>query len=375
MGERLSDEMQARLLDRVAALEADVAERRAGNRKTHRSPGRRVGSPGRHDAMEPGTGSVMSDGRADDGFSRRGLLRRLGGAAAAGAGLAAGAAVLGATPAAATDPNDVVLGGSNDAVSAQTSITSTNATLGTFLATNTGTGNAVNGVINNASSLRAAVAGSTNGPGPGVVGAGGIGVEAAGTSAQLYLVPPISKVGAPTTGAHFTGEVFVDTPGAIFQCVGDGDFATATHPVFVRIGLNPISPVRLVGTGTGQGGGLNAYAGHTIAGGGTLVVKLAGTLDPPVSQPSPVPIQASAVVFTLLAIQATSTTDPIAITIYPADVASAPAAYSIYARTSAASTEVTAKLGVGGGNAGKVKIFNREPDPVDVYVDVTGFYS
>jgi hypothetical protein len=28
-----------------------------------------------------------------------------------------------------------------------------------------------------------------------------------------------------------------------------------------------------------------------------------------------------------------------------------------------------------GSNAGKVKIFNREPDPVDVYLDVTGFYS
>ena len=26
-------------------------------------------------------------------------------------------------------------------------------------------------------------------------------------------------------------------------------------------------------------------------------------------------------------------------------------------------------------NADKVKIFNREPDPVDVYLDVTGFYS
>jgi len=162
---------------------------------------------------------------------------------------------------------------------------------------------------------------------------------------------------------------------AIFQCVATGDFNTSTHPVFMRIGLNPISPVRLVGTRADQGGGLNAYAGKTIAGNGTLTVTLAGTLAPPVSQPSPVPIQASAVVFTLLAVQASSTTDPIAITIFPADVASPPAAYSLYALQTSASTEVTAKLGVGGTNAGKVKIFNREPDPVDVYVDVTGFYS
>lgn len=354
--------------------------------------------------------STESDETAGEGLSRRGLLRRLGGAAAAGAGLAVGAAALGASPAAAHDPDDVALGTTNTTTGA-TTITSSGgngvegistSTLGSavglygrrggtrpaiainsiagVLGENAGgqgvrgvsdSGNGVTGMSDSATG----VAGSSN-SNSGVFGQSqtGVGVAAFGGTAPLLLGLSVTP-GAPTTGVHQQGEIYVDSTGAIFQCVANGDFATATHPVFMRIGLNPISPLRLVGTGAGQGGGLNAYGNHTIAGGATLTVKLAGTLDPPVSQPSPVPIQASAVVFTLLAIQATSTTDPIAITIYPADVATAPAAYSLYARQTAASSEVTAKLGVGGANAGKVKIFNREPDPIDVYVDVTGFYS
>jgi hypothetical protein len=214
---------------------------------------------------------------------------------------------------------------------------------------------------------------STHGVGVSGVSEFDTGVLADGGRTNLRLVP-LGFTGTPTTGAYGVGDVYVDATGAIFQCVATGDFATATHPVFMRIGFNPLSPVRLVGTGAGQGGGLNAYGGQTIAGNGTLTVTLAGTLDAPVSQPSPVPIQASAVTFVLLAIAANSTT-PIAVTIFPADVASPPAAYSLYARQTAASSEVTTKLGVGGSNAGKVKIFNREPDPVDVYLDVTGFYS
>jgi hypothetical protein len=73
-----------------------------------------------------------------------------------------------------------------------------------------------------------------SGTGPGVIGhsSGGYGVEAGGGKAQLYLVPS-GSVGAPKSGSHSVGEVFLDKAGSLFVCV-----ATGTPGTWKRINVS-----------------------------------------------------------------------------------------------------------------------------------------
>src|SRR5438270_419744 len=90
------------------------------------------------DRLQPTPPSTQKTGR-DDGredLSRRTLLRRLGGAAIAGAGLAVGASALSPEIANASAGDNLVLGASNDATTAITTLTSINTTR-TLTVTNT----------------------------------------------------------------------------------------------------------------------------------------------------------------------------------------------------------------------------------------------
>lgn len=65
--------------------------------------------------------------------------------------------------------------------------------------------------------------------GPGVFGAGHVGGKFSGTSAQLALVPG-SGTGKPTAGHHVVGEIFMDSAGSLFICVG-----TSTPGTWVKV--------------------------------------------------------------------------------------------------------------------------------------------
>jgi hypothetical protein len=119
----------------------------------------------------------------------------------------------------------------------------------------------------------------------------------------------------------------------------------------VRIGFNPITPLRIVN-------------GQSIAANGTFTVALGGTAG--------IPIQASAV--TLILTVGSSAAG--ALTIYPADVSPAPFTVgSIFAAGALTAGEVTAKVAGPGANAGKISILNRGSAPATIFLDLTGFYS
>lgn len=104
--------------------------------------------------------------------------------------------------------------------------------------------NAVYALLDNASGYEAAVYARTSGSGDGVeawsVGSGSgcgvraiagptaaYGVHAEGGKAQLYLKPS-PTAGAPTTGAHLLGEIFVDAAGKLYSCTTAGTPGTWT---------------------------------------------------------------------------------------------------------------------------------------------------
>jgi hypothetical protein len=329
-----------------------------------RSAGRRV-SPSASDAatMNPVGDNVEATAHveeapaveaSDDGVSRRGLLRSLGGAAVAGAGLAVAGSALAPESASAAP----ISGDSTSAATAGVTGTNTvggvgggNGVYGRLVG---GSGIGINGaVVGDTDQLIGFAVGGVNSSGTGVHGesAGtGVGVEAFGGRANLHLAP-MSFTGRPVSGAYVAGDVYVDATGAIFQCVGTGDFATSTFPVFMRIGFNAISPVRLV-------------SGQSIAAGATFTVVIGGT--------SNIPIQASAATFILTV----ASSQAGALTIYNADLIAAPFTVgSIYPASQLVAGEVTARLGVGAPNVGKISILNRGSASATIFLDATGFYS
>jgi hypothetical protein len=63
--------------------------------------------------------------------------------------------------------------------------------------------------------------------GTGVSSTGAIyGTETAGTAAPIRLVPAASGTGAPSSGTHQTGELYVDSTGALFYCRAGGSPGT-----------------------------------------------------------------------------------------------------------------------------------------------------
>ena len=99
-------------------------------------------------------------------------------------------------------------------------------------------------------------------------GAGGIGVQGQSTTglggslqgglAPLRLVPAASGTGAPATGAHAAGELFVDAAGLLFYCRAGGTPGTWTRldttPASVPFFTTLPTPERFVDTRTNLGG-------------------------------------------------------------------------------------------------------------------------
>jgi hypothetical protein len=272
--------------------------------------------------------------------SRRHLLKLVG-AAAVGA---AGASLLSAAPAGATT-GTMMFGVANDAGSDSTELDSTNS-FETLIVGNTAAGSAaVFGINSGTNSV--GVFGFGNGTGStGVSGEApsGYGVAAAGLLAPLLLLPAAAP-GPPTTNAHQLGEVFVDSNGALFQCVAPG-----TPGIWVRIGFNPLTPVRILDTRNGPG---------PLTGGQTANLQVVGN--------NGVPFQASAVVMNATV---TDTTDASFLTIYPQGVTRPLASNLNWSAGQTIANLVTVKLGF----EGSISIFNNVGD-VQVIVDLAGFYS
>ena len=276
--------------------------------------------------------------------SRRGLFK-LAGAAAVGA---AGASLLSATPASATT-GTMMFGTSNDAGADSTLLTS--AAAQTLEVRNSGSGGgAVVAVLTDPTTLETAVFAETAGSGQALVGesAGGYGLVGVGGLAPLVLVPA-GTTGPPTTGAHVICEVFVDHNGALFQCVGVG-----TPGTWVRVGFNPLTPVRILDTRNGTGG----ITGPLTAG-QTVNLTVAGM--------NGVPTQASAVVMNATIAEPTAASF---LTIWPEGVTRPLASNLNWTPGQIVPNLVTVKLGTGGG----ISIFNNLGD-VQVILDLAGFYS
>jgi hypothetical protein len=69
---------------------------------------------------------------------------------------------------------------------------------------------------------------------PGLFAEGTIGAELSGTSAPLRL-DPASTPGAPTSGSHKRGELYVDSNGDLFYCKADG--AAGTPGTWLKVVL------------------------------------------------------------------------------------------------------------------------------------------
>jgi hypothetical protein len=205
---------------------------------------------------ELGTNGEQPERRSgDDGpvgpVSRRGLLAKGAGAAAAGIGLA----VLAAEPAHAAPGDALRLGETNDAGSAETALVSTNPS--TLLVSNNSPANS-SGVGITARGRTLGIAGlqpESGGDGTGVIGQGAYGVQAIGRLVGLRAAGPVplnlqpaSTEGPPAAGAHIVGDVYNDARGHVYLCAAAG-----TPGTWVQPGFNPVNPFRVVDTRIGLG--------------------------------------------------------------------------------------------------------------------------
>lgn len=179
------------------------------------------------DAASHATRPRRGSGR---GTSRRGLLR---GAAAGAAAVAVAAVAVGGTEQAHAAPlatgGNFLLGDSNSADAttflsnttaggAGLEVTATGGGVGIYALTDTGYG--LSGV---ASGNGTGVIGVGEGTGPGVEGKGdsGVGGYFHGALAPLLLGLG-GVVGAPTSGAHSAGEIYMDSAATLWVCVSSG---------------------------------------------------------------------------------------------------------------------------------------------------------
>jgi hypothetical protein len=193
------DRLSRRVEELEAAVEAlSTRPDREAKRSVWRRRGR-AGAPSEELAESPGL------------VSRRRLFGLLGGAAAAGAGLAVAGSTLGADSAGAAD-NDPVLVGTSNQGSLSTTLTSTG---GTGLIGISGAlhGIGVRGECDSGTGAAGVLGVSSNGHGVVAIGTGGL--------APLLLTPG-STSGHPTTDTHLAGELFVDVNGTLFTCTAHG---------------------------------------------------------------------------------------------------------------------------------------------------------
>jgi hypothetical protein len=153
-----------------------------------------------------------------------------------------------------------------------------------------GLGIGVQGWNQNAAADVAGVSGMTAGSGPGVEGksTSGYGVQAQGGLAPLLLTPAVTA-GAPTTGTHAVGELYVDANGVVFSCQAAGAPGTWV-PVLVGGATNDtadtettltstVAQVALTVENTSTNTGATALVGSD--GGSGLGVGVRGECDNP----------------------------------------------------------------------------------------------
>jgi hypothetical protein len=276
-------------------------------------------------------GQATTPGRDESGRSRvtrRGLIAKGAAVAAGGVGLAAVTAI----PAEAST-GTMMYGAGQNSGSDTTSLVSTN-TFATLISIDQSTGV---GLYAESSF--------------------GVGLFAHGGRSPILLDPHANKVGAPTTGSHEKGEVWVDVFGRHFLCIADG-----TPGTWVRPGLNPVAPYRVCDTRAGTG---TPYSTGTRLGpGGTLLITIAGSLVPPA--PS-IPEGATAIVANLTVTGGTATSY---LTAYPADLVTPPTASNInFSAGQTIANQVTVAL----SPDGDIKIRNFAGN-VHVILDLAGFY-
>jgi hypothetical protein len=204
---RTAEDKVEQLSRKVDELQTAMEAMASGPRPAARRSGRRRQS---RISREHGDESPESTGLV----SRRRLFGLLGGAAAAGAGLAVAGSALGADPAGAGTGN-MQFGASNDAGADSTSLVSSDGafTLGVF---NTAGGAAIHAQTN-------------SGGGHGIP----IEVESASGVSALSLQTVTSSVGPPTSGSHIAGEIYQDVHATLWYCIagstGPSDPGTWTN--------------------------------------------------------------------------------------------------------------------------------------------------
>ena len=119
-------------------------------------------------------------------------------------------------------------------------------------------------------------------------GTGGLGGSFAGSRAPLLLVPA-STNGAPKTGTHAPGELYVDAKGDLYYCRAAGTPGTwvnllAAPATTAAAALHPVSPTRVYDSreaqpapgalGTGQTRTISVADGRAIDGGAVTVADL-----------------------------------------------------------------------------------------------------
>jgi hypothetical protein len=212
----------------VEELSREVAELRAAVKELASEPRPEAGHSGRrrrgrahHDGSPESSGLV----------SRRHLFGLLGGAAAAGAGLAVAGSALSPDRADAVNP-PMLLGTPNDAGTASTSLTS-NSAAGTLEVDNSGSGAGVlaNTFLGSQIPL--------------------VAVPPAGVS-TLWLDGGAASAGPPTGGFHSRGELYQDQNAALFYCTAKGTPGTWANLSIGERLVTLNAPVRVYDSRFGQ---------------------------------------------------------------------------------------------------------------------------
>jgi hypothetical protein len=290
------------------------------------------------------------------------LFGLLGGAAAAGAGLAVAGSALGADPAGATavtagaaDGDALQIGGTNQCQS-PTELTSGTGATALIVTAN---GNGGTGIVG--------IAGPIVGTGVRGVSSSGYGLQGQalpGGLAPLALSASGSVTGHPTTGTHGPGEFWVDNLGALFYCT-----VTGTPGTWVKLSspLVSIPPARVYDSRASQSPTTGPKS--PITNGSTVTVDVTGTQATPPGGPSGVPTGASAVLGNVTLVAPSS---QVFLTLYAAG-ATQPSTSSINCLAAGVvANNFTSKLG-SGGSANKIAI-TCGGGPTDFIIDIFGYY-
>lgn len=200
-----------------------------------------------------------------------------------------------------------------------------------------------------------------------VGGAAGYGLRAQGGLAPLFLVKA-GSAGAPGTGSHTAGELYVDSAGILYYCVtGDGTNAGTWRQISGSTTAGSFhalsSPERFIDTRTNLGG-------HGILVSGTAVTfQMTGVNGQSQNSSLQIPTGAVAIVGNITSVAPTGTGF---VTLFPANAGSTPTTSNLnYNAGQIAGNNFT----VGLSPSGQMKaIAQGASHQVHIVVDVFGYY-